>query len=169
MKFLESKPKSFFYTILLHIVVIFEMGVLSGFRFTDNLSRFPDGLTTKKITDLASVGKNVGWNFIIVSCLLVLAYFGFAMLLGYNRNPGGMLAMVIMNLIPLFGLVYGYSFFYGYGTSHLLPTMAIFGLHRGSLGGQIAFILIFNVLIVAFWLLGRKIRSIYAAKYEIEL
>jgi hypothetical protein len=145
------------------------MGVLSGFRFTNNLTRFPDGLTTKKITDLASVGKYVGWNFIIVSCLIVLAYLGYAMLLGYNRNPGGMIAMVLMNFVPLIGLGYGYNFFYGYGTAHILPTMSIFGLHRGALGGQIVFIIIFNVAIALFWLLGWKIRSLYAAKYEIEI
>ena len=91
------------------------------------------------------------------------------MLLGYNRNQGGVFAMVLMNFLPLIGLVYGYNFFFGYGTAHILPTMSIFGLHRGALGGQIAFIVVFNAAIAVCWLLGRRIRRIYSLKYEIEV
>lgn len=168
MKILESKPKAGIYTLLVYFLIMAEMGILSGFRFCVPTEKYFEGLTKLKVNDLSGVGATVGWNFIVVSCVIILALIGFSMLLGYNRNPAGMIALVIMNFIPMIGLVYNFNFFYGYGTSHFLPAMSIFGLHRGDRVGQIIFIAVISVLIIAFWFIGKHIRSIYAAKYEIE-
>ena len=177
MKFIESKPKSFFYTILLSLFAMFEMSILSAYRYVElgsALDKYGTGITAKESSTLALVGANVGWNYITVACLLLLAMLGYSMLLGYNRNPGGFIALVIMNILPAaIGSFYNFTFFTGYGTSHLLPIMSIFNLQNvTSKAQQVSNSLIFCgivcVLIVIAWLVGRKIRSVYAAKYEIE-
>lgn len=177
MKFIENKPKSFFYTILLLVFTMFEMGVLSSYRFVEfgsKADRYATGLTTDKVKTLTQVGANVGWNYITVSILIILALFGFSMLLGYNKNPGGLIAIVVMNIVPpVIGTFYNFNFFVGYGTSHLIPTMTIFGLQNAANStAQVTNILVFCgiicVLCVVFWVLGRMIRKSYAAKYEVE-
>ncbi len=177
MKFIESKPKSFFYTLLLLIFAMFEMGVLSSYRFVEYggaADKYMTGLTTDKVSTLTQVGANVGWNFITVSCLIILALFGFSMLLGYNKNPGGLIAIVVMNIVPaIVGTFFRFDFFIGYGTAHLIPAMTIFGLQNAaSKSAQITNVLIFCALIcvlcIAFWIIGRLIRKSYAAKYEVE-
>ncbi len=177
MKFIESKPKSFFYTILLLIFTMFEMGVLSSYRFVEfggAKDRFMTGLTTDKVSSLTQVGAEVGWNFVTVSCLIVIALFGFAMLLGYNKNPGGLYAIVLMNIVPpVIGTFFKFDLFIGYGTAHLIPAMTIFGLQNSaSKSAQISHVLIFCALIcilcIVFWIIGRLIRKSYAAKYEVE-
>jgi hypothetical protein len=177
MKFIESKPKSFFYTILLLIFAMFEMGVLSSYRFVEiggAADKYMNGLTVNQVNTLTQLGAKVGWNFITVSCLIILVLFGYSMLLGYNKNPGGLLAIVIMNLVPsLIGTATSFDFFIGYGTAHLLPAMTIFGLQNAATkSDQIAHALIFCAIIcalcVAFWVIGRLIRKSYAAKYEVE-
>jgi uncharacterized membrane protein len=177
MKFIESKPKSFFYTLLLVLFAMFEMGVLSSYRFVEfgtALDKHGTGLTAKEVSTLSLVGANVGWNFITVSCILFLLMLGFSMLLGYNRNPGGMIALVVMNILPsIIGSFFKFNLFIGYGTSHLLPLMSIFGLQNtSSKSEQVTTALIFSVIVCVLifiaWLVGKKIRSAYAAKYEVE-
>ena len=93
MKFTESKPKSLIYTILIYVFCLFEMGVLSSYRFVVLGSSLDKcmGMSMSKVNNLAQVGSNVGWNFITWSVLLILGIWGFCMLMGYNRNPGGSL------------------------------------------------------------------------------
>ena len=170
MKFAESRIKSFIYTFLVYFLVIAEMGVLSGFRFASGAAdKYGIGLTMEKVTTLGLVGKNVGWNFVVCSFIIILGLFLFAMYMGYNRNPGGMLALVVLNLLPFIGLGFSYNFFYGYGTAQFIPAMSVFGLHMGPRSGQIAFILIVTVLTVAFWFVGRMIRASHARKYEYDV
>lgn len=174
MKFADSKIKSGIYTFLVYVVVMFEMSVLSGFRFVlagGAADKYGNGLTVEKVSTLALVGKNVGWNYVVCSVLIIVAMIGFAMWLGYNRNWGGVVAMVVINLLPLLGLVIpsegAFNFFWGYGTAHLLPAMSLFGMHLSTNWiMHIIFILAVLVLAVAAFFVGKAIRASYAKKYE---
>ena len=181
MKFLESKPKSLIYTILIIILIMFEMSILSGYRFVELGSvadKYGTGMTAEKIGTLALVGANIGWNYIVCSLLIVLGTLGFSMLLGYNRNPGGLCAIVIMNVLPAIGFFTNFNFFVGYGYGLYAPAMALFGLtykaaHPFTSVAQqctnnAIFAAIVVVLAVACWFIGYKIRAAYAAKYEFD-
>lgn len=172
MKYMDSKFKGFIYTVLINIVVIFEMSVLSGYRFValgSAADKYATGLTVEKVSTLKLVGANVGWNYIVCSFLIIIAMFLLAAMMGYNRNPGGMVALVVMDCVPLIGLISPsvFNFFYGYGSAPFLPAMSVFGLQNaGHRAGQIIFILIVALLTVAAWIIGKTIRSSYAKKYE---
>ena len=173
MKFLESKTKGFFYTVLISIVVFFEMTTLSGFRSVVPGSGKDKGLglTVEKVSTLKLVGKNVGWQFVVVSIVIIAAILLFAFLFGYNRNPGGLIALVFVQAVPFIGLISTkiFNFFFGYLTSTLLPAMSIFGLQAADKRvGQIIFMLIVIVLTVVAWIIGKRVRASYAAKYEFE-
>lgn len=174
MKFADSKIKSGIYTFLAFILIMFEMSVLSSFRFVllgGEADRYGNGLSAEKVATLELIGKNVGWQYVVCSILIILGMIGFAMWLGYNRNWGGVAALVLVNLLPMLGLVIptegAFNFFWGYGTAHLLPTMAIFGLHTSTNWMMhIIFILVVLVLTVAGFFIGKAIRAKYAEKYE---
>ncbi|NLV50415.1 MAG: hypothetical protein GXY20_06950 [Clostridiales bacterium] len=173
MKFIESKPKSFFYTILLEILVLFEMSLLSGFRFVQPGSakdKYLNGTTVEKIGSLKLMGANVGWNYIVCSVLIIVIMLIFAFVLGYNRNPGGLYAMLLMNILPFIGLFWAYNFFWAFGTSAFAPAMTIFGLQKngGNTLGQSLFIIAVLILLVVVWLIGKKVRAEYAKKYEFD-
>ena len=173
MKFIESKPKSLIYTILIYIFCIFEMGNLSSYRFAEIGSAADKsmGMTMSKVTNLATVGSNVGWNFVVWSVLLILGIWGFSMLLGYNRNPGGLIAIIIMNVVPLIGLAANFNFWFGYGYCIYAPAMSLFGMtfcttHSQQIVNNIVFALIVTVIAVICWIIGLRIRAAYAKKYE---
>lgn len=172
MKFADSKIKSCVYTFLVYLLIMFEMSVLSGFRYVVGAAdKYATGVTAEKISTLNLVGANVGWNYITCSILLILAMFGFAMWMGYNRNFGGVLGMIIINLIPFLGILIPsegmYNFFWGYGTAHFLPAMSILGFQNaGHRMGQIIFIFAVLAITVVFWFIGKSIRAKHAAKYE---
>ena len=173
MKFNESKPKSLIYTILIYIFCLFEMSVLSAYRFVEFGSELDKsmGMTVSKVTNLAQVGSTVGWQFVVWSVLLILGIWGFCMYMGYNRNPGGLIAVAIMNVIPLIGLVKNFNFWIGYGYSLYSPAMAIFGLtfcksHSQQIVNNVVFAAIVLVVAVICWFIGFKIRAAYAKKYE---
>ena len=176
MKFLESKPKSLIYTILIYVFCIFEMSVLSSYRYVlagSAADKYGNLMSVNKVANLAQVGSNVGWNFIVWSVLLILGIWGFCMLLGYNRNPGGLIAIVIMNVVPLIGLAANYNFWFGYGYSMYTPAMALFGLTFCSTNAQqitntIIFAGIVVVIAVICWIIGHRIRASYAKKYEFD-
>ena len=50
------------------------------------------------------------------------------MLLGYNRNPWGVVAIAVMNVIPLIGIFTNFNFFFGYGYAIYAPAMSVIGL-----------------------------------------
>ena len=173
MKFTESKPKSLIYTILIYVFCLFEMGVLSSYRFVEFGSAADKcmGMSMSKVTNLAQVGTNVGWNFITWSVVLVLGIWGFCMLMGYNRNPGGLIAVGIMNLLPLIGLAANFNFWIGYGYSLYSPAMALFGMtfctsHNQQIVNNLIFAAIVVVVSVVCWFIGYRIRAAYAKKYE---
>ncbi|MBO6010594.1 MAG: hypothetical protein J6P71_02205 [Oscillospiraceae bacterium] len=173
MKFLEHKTKGFFYTILVGIVVFFEMTTLSGFRFVLPGSGKDKGLglSVEKVSSLKLVGKNVGWQFVVVSIVIIVAILFFAWLFGYNRNPGGLAALVLLQVVPFIGLISDkiFNFFFGFLTSTLLPTMCIFGLQPADKRvGQIIFMIVVIALTVVAWLVGKRVRASYAAKYEFD-
>ena len=174
MKFADSKIKSGIYTFLVFILIMFEMSILSGFRFVfagGAKDRYGTGLSLDKVANVELLGKNLGWNYIVCSILIIAAMIGFALWLGYNRNFGGVVAMVIVNLLPILGLVIGtekcFNFFWGYGTAHFLPTMALFGMHLNrSWIVHIIFIVVVLALTVGGFFVGKAIRAVHAAKYE---
>ena len=177
MKFLESKPKSLIYTILIIILIMFEMSILSGYRFVEIGSaadKYATGMSAEKITSLALVGANIGWNYIVCSVLIVLGTLGFSMLLGYNRNPGGLLAIIIMNVLPAIGFFANFNFFVSYGYGLYAPAMALFGLTYNLTSkaqqctNNAIFAAIVIVLSIACWIIGYRIRAAYAAKYEFD-
>ena len=177
MKFLESKPKSLIYTILIIILIMFEMSVLSGFRFVEIGSaadKYGTGMSAEKITTLALVGANIGWNYIVCSLLIVIGTWGFSMLLGYNRNPGGLIAIIIMNVVPAIGFFANFNFFVSYGYGIYAPAMALFGMTYNlqtkaqQCTNNAIFAAIVVVVAVACWFIGFKIRAAYAAKYEFD-
>ena len=55
MKFTESKPKSLIYTILIYVFCLFEMGVLSSYRFVVLGSSLDKcmGMSMSKVNNLA--------------------------------------------------------------------------------------------------------------------
>ena len=174
MKFADSKIKSGIYTFLAFILIMFEMSVLSSFRFVfagGAADRYGNGLSLEKVGTLELIGENLGWNYVVCSILIILGMIGFAMWLGYNRNWGGVVALVVVNLLPLLGLIIPtekcFNFFWGYGTAHLLPTMALFGMHLSrNWIMHIIFIVVVLALTVAGFFVGKAIRASYAKKYE---
>lgn len=174
MKFLESKPKSLIYTMLIYLFCIFEMGVLSSYRFVEigtAADKYSNGMAINKVSTLAEVGRNVGWNYVTCSVLLILGIWGFCMLLGYNRNPGGLIGIGIMNVLPLIGLATNFTFWFGYGYAIFTPAMSLFGLtfcdnHAQQITNNIIFMVIVMVVAVACWFIGYRIRASYAKKYE---
>ena len=177
MKFLESKPKSLIYTMLIILLIMFEMSILSGYRFVEigsAANKYGTGMSAEKITSLALVGANIGWNYIVCSVLIVLGTWGFSMLVGYNRNPGGLLAIVIMNVLPAIGFFANFNFFVSYGYGIYAPAMALFGLTYNlqtkaqQCANNAIFAAIVVVVAVGCWFIGYKIRANYAAKYEFD-
>ena len=174
MKFLESKPKSFIYTILLYIFAVFEMSVLSSYRFVEigtAADKYSTGMSANKVATFKLVTENIGWNFIVWSFLLILLIWGFSMLLGYNRNPWGVVAIAVMNVIPLIGIFTNFNFFFGYGYAIYAPAMSVFGLtfcenHSQQVVNNIIFAAIVVVVAVICWIIGYRIRAAYAKKYE---
>ena len=171
MKFMDSKIKNCVYTFLAYLVVMFEMSVLASYRFvTGAADKYGTGLSAEDASTLKEIGENIGWNYVVCSVLIILAMFGFALWIGYNRNFGGVIGMVVINLIPFLGLIIPstacYNFFWGYGTAHFLPAMSIFGLQNAGKAGQIIFIFAVLILTVAFFFIGKAIRAKHAAKYE---
>ncbi len=175
MKFIESKPKSLIYTILIYIFCLFEMGVLSAYRFVvlgSDLDKCM-GMSVSKVTNLAQVGSVVGWNFIVWSVVLIVGIWGFSMLMGYNRNPGGLIAIFVMNVLPLIGLAANFNFWFGYGYCIYSPAMALFGLtfcnsHSQQIANNLIFAAIVVVVAVVCWVIGYRIRAAYAKKYEFD-
>lgn len=169
MKLMDSKAKVGIYTFLVYLVVMFEMSVLSGFRFVAGAAdKYGHGLSMEKVGTLKLLGETVGWNYVVCSILIIVAMLGFALYTGYNRNIGGIIGMIVINLIPFLGLLIPatYNFFWGYGTAHFLPTMALLGIEMSGKGIQIAFIAVVLILTVVCFFAGKAIRAKYAAKYE---
>ncbi|MDR0859173.1 MAG: hypothetical protein LBN97_09095 [Oscillospiraceae bacterium] len=189
MKMTTSKPRAAIYSFLMYFLVIAELGILSGYRFV-----FPDpggangaaigltGLSSKNpVYDLAQVGREIGWNFVTASVLVIIAVLAYAFWLGFHRNWGGGGVLAIMNILPLVGLTNVgdnnvFAFFWCYGTSHLLPAMSILGLQTNgnmyepaSRVPQVLFVVVFFVLTVAAWIAGTRYRAWYAEKYEFDL
>ncbi|MDR2359882.1 MAG: hypothetical protein LBD85_01185 [Oscillospiraceae bacterium] len=183
-KIYESVPKAIVYTFLMYFLAIAELGILSGFRFdivTPGGNNGADiGLmgSTQGYT-LARIGAEVGWQFVTVSALLFFGAIAYCFWMGFHRQIWGAVTIAAVNLLPLIGLANTsepnglYSFFWGYGTSGVLPFMSLFGLHTpadpNNRVGQIIFMVLFAILCVAGWILGKAYRKSYALKYEFDL
>jgi len=157
MKFFDKKLKVFFSVFFVIILVMFEFGILSGFRFTNTTD---NGLTVV-VKDLE---KNIGWNYIIMSCLATLALIAFAALLGYKKNIWGLIAMELTALLPFLGFAFGYNVFYGWGTAHLAPMMYLIGVGKASSGVQAIFLAALAVIYAVVWYVLYRARLNYEAK-----
>ena len=90
-------------------------------------------------------------------------------LLGYNRNPGGLIGIVIMNALPLIGLATNFTFWFGYGYGIFTPAMSLFGLtfcktHAQQVTNSLIFMVIVVAVAVICWFIGYRIRASYAKK-----
>ncbi|MDR3149996.1 MAG: hypothetical protein LBT88_08335 [Oscillospiraceae bacterium] len=183
-KIYESIPKAIVYTFLIYFLAIAELGILSGFRFDIVTPGGKNGaaiglMGSTKGYELARIGAEVGWQFVVMSVLLFCGAIGYCFWMGFHRQIWGAVTVVVVNLLPMVGLVNTtepnglYSFFWGYGTSGVLPFMSLFGLHMPSDPnnriGQIIFMIVFAILCAAGWFVGKAYRKSYARKYEFDL
>jgi hypothetical protein len=170
----------------MYFLVIAELGLLSGYRFmfpvpggANGASIGLLGLASKTPTyDLAQIGREIGWNYVTASVIVIIAVLAYVFWLGFHRNWGGGAVIAVMNALPLIGLTNVgnngvFNFFWCYGTSHLIPAMSILGLQipadPNNRTGQIIFVCAFFLLTVAAWIAGTKYRDWYAEKYEFDL
>lgn len=153
MKFFDKKAKVFFSVFFAIILIMFEFGTLSGFRFTS------EGTTVT----VKNLEKSIGWNYIVMSCITTLAMIAFSALLGYKKNVWGLIAMEVTALLPFVGYIVAYDFFFGWGSAHLAPMMYAIGLGKSKVVEAIvllALAVIYAVLFVVF----RKVRLNFEAK-----
>ena len=158
MNFLQRKIKPGIMTLLAYLLILAEMGLLSGYMFCTPNDTYPLGLTVSKVTAAASsIGEHVGWQYVVCSFLIIVVLIAYSFLLGYSKNVGGIIAVVFVSLIPVWGAFVSYDFLYAWGTAHLIPAMSMFGLHVSSLGAQLVFVIVTIVLQIAAWIGGRQV------------
>jgi len=180
----QSEWKTGLYTFLMYFLAIAEMGILSGYRFIvvnpAGKEGAQIGLQGSKLGyTLQDIGAQVGWNFITFSVIIFLAVLGYSFWIGFHRRFMGGVVLAIMNLLPLIGLTNTaepnglFTFFWSYGTAHILPFMTILGVNTpadpNNRVGQAIVMVLFAVLTVAAWIAGRLYRNVYAEKYEFDL
>jgi uncharacterized membrane protein len=187
----ESKFKAIVYSFLMYFLLIAELGILSGLHFAvvdpsgkNGLDIGLEGIRVGIEGSIAAYASNriptaIGWNFIIMSILLFAGAIGYCFFLGFKKQIFGGATIVVMNLLPLVGLINTsepnglFTFFWGYGTSGVLPLMSLIGLHLpadpNNRTTQAIFMVVFALLCVVGWILGRIYRRSYAEKYEFDL
>jgi hypothetical protein len=180
----QSEWKTGLYTFLMYFLVIAEMGILSGYRFVVvnpiGKEGAQIGLQGSKLGySLQEIGAQVGWNFITFSVIVFVAVLGYSFWIGFKRRISGGVVLALMNLIPLVGLTNTaepngvFTFFWSYGTAHMLPLMTILGVNTpkdpNNRVAQIAVMVAFALLTGAAWVAGRLYRNVYAEKYEFDL
>ncbi|MGI5935455.1 MAG: hypothetical protein ACOX7I_01430 [Oscillospiraceae bacterium] len=157
MKFFDKKFKVALLTFILMVLVMFEFAVLDGYYYTNATET---GLT-KTIKNLK---KDLGYNFVTMSFvvyILSVAYSGF---LGFRKNWAGLVALLLAAAFPFIGLFVGFKFFYGWGTSHLLPMLTVLKLHTASRGVQLLIFAIVFIIYAAIWFIFRYVRKKYDEK-----
>jgi hypothetical protein len=180
----QSEWKAGLYTFLMYFLAIAEMGILSGYRFIvvnpAGKEGAQIGLQGSKLGySLQEIGAQVGWNYITFSVIIFVAVLAYAFWMGFHRRIAGGAVLMLMNLLPLVGLTNTasanglFTFFWSYGTAHVLPFMTVFGLNTPADPNnrvvQIIFMVLFAILAGAAWVGGRLYRNVYAEKYEFDL
>lgn len=162
MKFFDKKLKVFFSVFAIMILLMFEMGTLSGFRFANSVKGEPtkNGLTVV----VKTLEKSIGWNYIVVSIIIVVGLIAFAAFLGYKKNIWGLIAMEVASVVPIIGMFVSYNFLYGWGTAHLCPAMYLFGIAQAGKGVQIAFLAALMVVYAILWFVSYKARLKWEAE-----
>ncbi len=162
MKLMDSKIKLLFAALGVGILILFEFGSMDGFRFITASEDYANGLTLT----IKTITKDLGYNYICASFIVLLAIFGFEMLAGYHKNIGGLIPVLFFGICPFIGAIGSaagidgiYNWFYGWGTVNLTPAMYMLKLTSASMAAQLVFFGVLLVLYVVFWLLGRFIRS----------
>ena len=185
---IESPLKAVIYTFLMYFLAIFEVGILSGFRFVvvnpagRNGAHIGLAGSTKGYA-MEAILNEIGMQFIVMSILLFLVILGYCFWMGFKRQIFAVITVAAVNLLPMIGLTNAtldtvngnglFSFFWGYGTSGMMPMMSLFGLHMpadpSNYTGVIIFYVIFTLLAFAAWFGGKAYRKVYADKYEFDL
>lgn len=160
MKFTEKKVKVFLVTLAVMILVTLEFGILDNFRFTNNLETYSSGLTLT----IKNLNKDLGWNYIVMSMIVLLLYFVWAFYMGYKRNPWGLAAMVLFSLSPFIGMAVMFNVFYGWGTAYITPFMYILGLTTATRAVQLIFFAVVTVIYPVLWFAGKAVRKVADAK-----
>lgn len=160
MKFFDKKIKVGFATFFLMLLIILEFGILDEMVFTF------DGLSN----EFKTIEKSLGYNFCVMSIIIFLVSVGYIAYVGYHKNWGGLIGMMVIAAAPIVGYLCGmagstgvYNILFGWGTAHLLPMLTLFGLLKAN--RAIIFIICIAALVIylAAWLIGYKAKKVYEA------
>lgn len=161
MKFFDKKLKVGLATFFVMLLIIAEFGILSEMRFTF------DGLSQ----EFKNMEKSLGYNFCVMSIIVLVLSIGYMAYVGYHKNWGGLIGMGVIAVAPLIGAAVGaaggavaYNWLFGWGTAHLLPMFTLFGLLEANRTIIVILVAIICVLYIAVWLIGYKAKLAYDAK-----
>ena len=161
MKFFDKKIKVGFATFFLMLLIILEFGILDEMLFTF------DGLSA----EFKTIKKSIGYNFCVMSIIIYVISVGYMAYVGYHKNWGGLIGMMLISAAPIVGYLLGlagsagaYNILFGWGTAHLLPMFTLFGLLMANRSIILILCIAILVLYLAAWLIGYKAKKIYEAK-----
>ncbi len=161
MKFFDKKIKVGFATFFLMLLIILEFGILDEMLFTF------DGLSNT----FKSIEKSLGYNFCVMSIIILVLSIGYMVYVGYHKNWGGLIGMMLIALAPIVGYILGmagnaggYNVLFGWGTAHLLPMFTLVGLLEAERSIILILCIVILVVYLVGWLIGYKAKKVYEAK-----
>ncbi len=161
MKFFDKKIKVGFATFFIMLLIILEFGILDEMVFTY------DGLSN----EFSSIERSLGYNFCVMSIIIFVLVIGYMAYIGYHKNWGGLIAMMVIAVAPIIGYLAGmagsagaYNILFGWGTAHLLPMFTLFGLIMADRSIILILCIANLVLCLVAWLIGYKAKKNYEAK-----
>ncbi len=157
MKFFDKKAKVGFATFFAMVLIILEFGILDGYMFTNTTE---NGLTLS----LRTIERDLGYNFVVMSIVIFVLTLAYAAFIGYKKNWGGLIGLLLIAIAPFIGQVFLYDIFYGWGTAHLLPMLTLFGLDTAGRGVQLAIFAVILVLYVVLFVIFWQVRKRHDAK-----
>jgi hypothetical protein len=169
MKLMDSKIKLLFAALGIGVLILFEFGSMDGFRFI-----MSDGAMGGLSTTIKTITKDLGYNYICASFIVLLAIFGFEVFAGYHKNIGGLIPVLFFGICPFIGAIGGaagseavYNWFCGWGTANLTPAMYILKLTgTDKTTAQMIFFAVLIVLYIVFWVVGRFMRKQHDLKND---
>lgn len=169
MKFFDKKLKVGFATFFGMLLVILEFGILDEMHYTLTEGAYGISSAFKSIT------KSLGYNFCVMSIVILVLTLGYAAYIGYHKNWGGLIGMVLIGVSPFIGQLFGmvgneslFNVFYGWGTAHLFPMITLlFGPKDPAAVSHALQLIIFAAVLAAYivlWLIGYRAKKAYEAK-----
>lgn len=169
MKFFDKKLKVGLSTFFGMLLVILEFGILDEMHYTLTDGVYGISSTFKTLT------KSLGYNFCVMSIVVLALSLGYAAYIGYRKNWAGLIAMVLIGAAPFVGEVFGlagneslFNVFYGWGTAHLFPMITLlFGPKDPAAVPHALQLIIFAAILAAYivlWLVGYRAKKAYEAK-----